>query len=149
MISAPNTSNICRRSIDTLSGIKMVIGLPFTPAIAASAMPVLPEDGSMIRCPGFNLPSEIACSIMDLAMRSFTEPNGFWLSSLAMSRTRGFGDRLLTSTTGVLPMRSSTLAFCIISTPGIVDCIGHNSNDVLVTTLSRTELFPFLKSHHQ
>ena len=42
-------------------------------------------------------------------MRSFTEPNGFWLSSLPMMRTFGFGDSTLTSTIGVLPMRSSTL----------------------------------------
>ena len=60
MISAPNTCNIWRRSIETLSGIKMVIGFPFTAAIAASAIPVLPEDGSIMRCPGFNDPSAIA-----------------------------------------------------------------------------------------
>ena len=39
-------------------------------------------------------------------MRSFTDPYGFWLSSLATMRTLGFGDRFDTSTIGVLPMRS-------------------------------------------
>src|SRR5215207_3606384 len=43
-------------------------------------------------------------------MRSFTEPNGFCISSLAMMRTSRFGDSSDTSTTGVLPMRSSTRA---------------------------------------
>ena len=61
--------------------------------MAANAMPVLPELGSMMVWPGFRRPSFSACSIMCLAMRSFTEPNGFWLSSLPMMRTSGFGDR--------------------------------------------------------
>jgi hypothetical protein len=44
-------------------------------------------------------------------MRSFTEPNGFWLSSLARIRTSGFGDNSDTSTSGVSPIMSSTLRF--------------------------------------
>ncbi len=44
-------------------------------------------------------------------MRSFTEPNGFWLSSLARMRTSGLGDSAETSTRGVLPINSSTLWF--------------------------------------
>jgi hypothetical protein len=75
----------------------------------ASAIPVLPDDGSMMVWPGCSMPSASACRIIWRAMRSFTEPNGFWLSSLAMMRTFGFGDSTLTSTIGVLPMRSSTL----------------------------------------
>ena len=46
MISAPKISSIWRRSIDTLSGIMILIGFPLMPAMAASAMPVLPDDGS-------------------------------------------------------------------------------------------------------
>ena len=46
-------------------------------------------------------------------MRSFTEPNGFWLSSLARMRTSGFGESADTSTIGVWPMRSSTLSFTL------------------------------------
>ena len=60
--------------------------------------------------PGSSRPSFSAASIIDLAMRSFTEPNGFCISSLARMRTLGFGERLETSTIGVLPIRSSTLA---------------------------------------
>src|SRR5215212_1096615 len=76
--------------------------------MAASAMPVLPDDGSRMVWPGASRPSFSARSIMARAMRSFTEPNGFWLSSLARMRTSALGESRLTSTSGVLPMRSST-----------------------------------------
>ena len=78
--------------------------------MAAIAMPVLPDDGSMMVCPGVSAPSFSAVSIIDRAMRSFTEPKGFWLSILARMRTRGLGERTLTSTSGVLPIMSSTLS---------------------------------------
>src|SRR5436309_7851370 len=67
-------------------------------------MPVFPEDGSRIVCPGRSRPSASAASIMLRAMRSFTDPPGFWPSSLARMRTAGFGLNWLTSTSGVLPM---------------------------------------------
>src|SRR4029077_19897017 len=76
-------------------------------AMPESAMPVLPDDGSRMRCPGLSDPSFSAASIIARAMRSFTEPNGFWLSILARFRTRGFGLSALTSTSGVLPIMSS------------------------------------------
>jgi hypothetical protein len=41
------------------------------------AMPVLPEDGSMIVQPGVRVPSSSASVIIDRAMRSLTEPAGF------------------------------------------------------------------------
>ncbi len=82
-------------------------------AIAASAIPVLPDDGSTIVCPGRSTPSFSACSIIALAMRSLTEPNGFWLSSLARMRTFGLGESEDTSTIGVLPIRSSTLSLTL------------------------------------
>src|SRR3954452_18253994 len=75
-------------------------------------MPVLPDDGSSNVCPGVRTPSVSACSIIASAMRSFTDPPGFWPSSLASSRTRGFGVSWLTSTSGVLPIRSRTLPYC-------------------------------------
>ena len=84
--------------------------------MAASAMPVLPDDGSRIVCPGCSSPSFSARSMMLRAMRSLTEPNGFWLSSLATMRTLGFGDSTLTSIIGVLPISSSTLLNGIIDT---------------------------------
>src|SRR3954467_15490345 len=79
-------------------------------------MPVLPDDGSRMVCPGVSSPSFSAPSIIDLAMRSFTDPNGFWLSSLAIRRTDGLGLRRLTSTSGVLPIMSSTLSLITSST---------------------------------
>src|SRR5688500_2465430 len=45
---------------------------------------------------------------MALAARSFTEPPGFWPSSLARMRARGLGLSFDTSTIGVLPIRSAT-----------------------------------------
>src|SRR5436853_7231385 len=51
---------------------------------------------------------------MDRAMRSLTEPPGFWPSSLARMRTRGAGLSPLTSTSGVSPMRSSPLAYSVM-----------------------------------
>ena len=75
--------------------------------MAANAIPVLPDDGSRMRWPGTKRPVRSASSIIDLAMRSFTEPNGFWLSNFATKRTLGFGDRIDTSTIGVLPTSSS------------------------------------------
>ena len=72
----------------------------------ARAMPVLPEVGSRILTPGFRWPSRSASSIIRLAMRSFSEPVGFWPSSLAHSLTRGFGESRWMPTSGVLPMVS-------------------------------------------
>src|SRR3954447_8627847 len=50
-------------------------------------------------------------------MRSFTEPKGFWPSSLATIRTSGLGESWLTSTIGVLPIMSSTFSKGTITTP--------------------------------
>src|SRR5947209_1631276 len=54
------------------------------------------------------MPSRSAASTIASAMRSFTEPPGFWPSSLTRRRTAGFGLSSVTSTIGVLPIRSST-----------------------------------------
>ena len=72
-------------------------------------MPVLPEVGSRRVAPGTNTPSLSACSTMRRAIRSFTDPPGFWPSSLTTMRTDGLGLSALTSTMGVLPMRSRML----------------------------------------
>ena len=74
----------------------------------ASAIPVLPEDGSMITEPGSRRPSASAPSSIASATRSFTEPVGLWPSSLAKSLTDGLGLRRLTSSVGVPPISSST-----------------------------------------
>src|SRR5205823_5806489 len=70
----------------------------------ARAMPVLPEVGSRMVAPGFRRPSRSASSTMALAMRSFSEPVGFWPSSFAHMRTPGFGDSRWMPTSGVSPI---------------------------------------------
>ena len=72
-------------------------------------MPVFPEDGSSSVSPGESRPSFSASSTIDSAMRSLTDPPGFWPSSLIRMRTPGLGLSALTSTSGVLPMRSRML----------------------------------------
>ena len=59
--------------------------------------------------PGLKRPCFSASSIIERAILSFTEPPGFWPSSLARMRTAGFGLSDETSTSGVLPIRSRTL----------------------------------------
>ena len=78
--------------------------------MAARAMPVLPDDGSRRVWPGTRYPSFSAVSIIERAMRSLTDPKGFWLSILARMRTRGLGESTLTSTSGVLPIMSRTFS---------------------------------------
>ncbi len=46
-------------------------------AIIASAIPVLPDEGSIKILPGLSNPSCSACKTIDLAMRSLTDPAGF------------------------------------------------------------------------
>src|SRR5580698_5478767 len=80
----------------------------------ANPMPVLPEVGSMriwSGSPGRSTPRRSASSISDSATRSFTEPPGFCPSSLMAMRARGLGLNALMSTSGVLPIRSSTEAY--------------------------------------
>ena len=67
-------------------------------------MPVLPEVGSRIVCPGPIAPFSSASSIIDRATRSLTEPVGLRDSSFAQIWTPGFGERWGSSTRGVLPI---------------------------------------------
>jgi hypothetical protein len=78
--------------------------------IMPSEMPVLPEVGSRIVCPGSMAPSASAASIIAFATRSLTEPVGLRPSSLAKTRTPGFGESAGSSTIGVLPTASRTFA---------------------------------------
>src|ERR1700761_5684543 len=71
-------------------------------------MPVLPELGSNRVAPGVRRPSSSASRIIWRAMRSLTDPPGFWPSIFPRMRTFGLGDRRLTSTSGVLPIMSRT-----------------------------------------
>ncbi len=67
-------------------------------------MPVLPEVGSRIVCPGESAPFSSASSISARATRSLTDPVGLRDSSLAQMRTPGLGERRGSSISGVLPI---------------------------------------------
>ncbi len=56
---------------------------PYSIAIIASPIAVLPDEASTTVPPARSRPSAIACSTMWRAMRSFTLPIGFMYSSLA------------------------------------------------------------------
>ena len=71
-------------------------------------MPVLPEVGSRIVCPGAIAPFSSASSISAFATRSLTEPVGLRDSSFAQIRTPGLGERRGSSTSGVLPIDCTT-----------------------------------------
>src|SRR4051794_31632484 len=91
----------------------------------ARAIPVLPDDDSTSVAPGVSRPSFSASSTMALAARSFTDPPGFWPSSLAQMRTLGLGESADTSTSGVLPIRSRTDEYAATSAPGDGRQDGH------------------------
>ena len=81
-----------------------------TAATTASPMPVFPLVGSTRVEPARSAPRRSASSIIDRAMRSFTLPPGFWDSTLA--RIVALPARAIRArrTSGVFPMRSSTLS---------------------------------------
>jgi len=104
MISAPYSRRSWVRSAVVLSGITTRTGWPSREPIIARLIPVLPLDGSRITCPGCSAPEVSASKTMARAIRSLTDPVGFWPSSLAKSRTRACGASLWSSTIGVPPM---------------------------------------------
>src|SRR5215212_1616640 len=75
-------------------------------ATIASEIPVLPLVGSSSSRPGSSSPRASAVSTMAFAIRSLTDPLGFWPSSFAYSRTAGLGASRFSSTSGVFPTRS-------------------------------------------
>src|SRR5204863_7263699 len=97
-----------RRSSVAFPGMTQVSGYPFSFASSASEMPVLPLVGSSSSRPGWSSPAASAASSIAFATRSLIEPVGFWPSSFAYSRTPGFGETRRSSTSGVLPIRSSS-----------------------------------------
>src|SRR5580765_3983384 len=75
----------------------------------ARPMPVLPEVGSMIVTPGFNLPLRSASSIIDSPMRSLIDPPGFARSDFIQTLCV-VPNRRLMRMCGVLPMVSRMFA---------------------------------------
>jgi hypothetical protein len=91
-----------------LSGITTVSRYPFRRATIASAIPVLPEDGSRMIRSSVSSPEASATSTIFFAIRSFVDPVGFAPSSFAQRRTPGFGDMRGMPTSGVWPIASKT-----------------------------------------
>src|SRR5690242_9305588 len=76
-------------------------------------MPVLPLVGSSSWRPGSSSLEASAASIIAFATRSLIDPVGFSPSSFAYRRTDGLGASRRSSTSGVLPTRSSRLGTTI------------------------------------
>jgi len=72
----------------------------------ARAIPVLPEVGSRMIESSWSRPRRSRSSTRYFATRSFTEPVGLYISSLAKMRTVAFGLIRGISTSGVCPMAS-------------------------------------------
>src|SRR5277367_480827 len=98
----------------------------------ASAIPVLPEVESRMTLPGRRSPRARPSSIILRAARSFTEPPGLKPSSLAKMRTPGRSrpsvSRVISSS-GVLPMRSSTLRARAAGTDSRLTSAGNRRDD--------------------
>ena len=76
-------------------------------------MPVLPLVGStMIERPGVIRRSRSAASIIESAMRSFTDPPGLYCSHLTHTSAAPAGTTACSRTSGVRPMRSSSELAC-------------------------------------
>src|SRR6185503_17357680 len=118
--SAPNARMTCRRSRDAFFAIVIRHRYPFTAAAIARPMPVFPLDDSTSVMPGRSSPSRSAPSIIDTAIRSFTEPHGLKLSSFARIWTPGFWKIRLMRTSGVRPtvsrmeLRMSAILACAV-----------------------------------
>src|ERR671916_734329 len=92
----------------TFSGITISTLYPSAAAIPVSAIPVLPDEGSIIMLLSFfKIPFLSACFIIQYAARSFTEPKGLYHSSLAYSFTF-LVENDLSSISGVCPICSTT-----------------------------------------
>ncbi|CAM5631423.1 hypothetical protein SGRIM128S_05533 [Streptomyces griseomycini] len=110
----------------------------------ASEMPVLPLVGSRMVQPGVRRPSFSACSIMNRAGRSLTEPVGLRSSSLAQMRASGDGDSRGRRTRGVLPTAASGESYRIAdqdippATAGRIVTLSPSASLVLMPSRKRT-----------
>src|SRR4051812_26473568 len=98
----------------------------------ASAIPVLPEVGSIRVSPGLILPRASAWRIIEIAGRSFTEPAGLLPSSFTSKTLRSESGRRCSRTSGVLPMKSSMVRFIgVLRAAQLVHVRGHALLDAL------------------
>ena len=105
---APRILRSFRRSNDIVSGMVRISFKPFAAATKASAMPVLPEVGSIRIVLALIRPLLRASSIIALPMRSFTLESG--LKNSSFNRISAFAPWAaavrLRRTSGVLPIVS-------------------------------------------
>ena len=111
--SVPQTAMILRRSMDFVSGMKMRERYPLSVATMPSAMPVLPDEASMMMWCGLSVPSFSASSTMYLTTLSLSEPDGFHASILSRIVAMPGSEIRRNGINGVLPMRSRTV--CMLS----------------------------------
>ena len=105
-----------RRSTENESAMIATKGYPFTAQTIASAIPVLPDVGSMTVCPGLRTPRRSASSIIAIASRSLTELIGLKASHLTYIVVPA-GARRLMRTTGVFPMVPRMLSWITMRPP--------------------------------
>ncbi len=107
--SAPRKASILRRSCDIDSGMTSFSRYPFAAATKASAIPVLPDVGSISTVSGLMTPDCSIAVIIAAPMRSFTLPAGLKYSSLAriVALTPRLCGRRFSRTIGVSPMAST------------------------------------------
>jgi hypothetical protein len=90
----------------------------------ARPTPVLPLVGSTIVPPGFSHPLRSASSIIRIPMRSFTEPPGLSISSLAATGVRTPSVTRLSRTRGVCPSASMTFSRMSLVAETVVVAMG-------------------------
>src|SRR5438093_936773 len=91
---------------------------PLTAAAIANPWPVFPDVGSTIVPPGRSFPSRSAASIIRIPIRSFTDPPGLSISSLASTVGRSPRVTARRRTSGVSPIASrNESSTCIVEGP--------------------------------
>jgi hypothetical protein len=108
MSSAPKAASSILRSLLIVSGMVSTTLYPRAAPTIASAIPVLPLVASTIVPPGLSWPDLSAASTIATPIRSFTEPAGFWNSSLAAMAAPAPALSRLIRTSGVLPTMAVT-----------------------------------------
>ena len=109
---APSACRILRRSTDMVSGMVSTSRMPRAAQTKASAMPVLPEVGSItVVTPGRMAPRSSASRTIASPMRSLTDDIGLKDSSLSTTSPWSPCWRRCSRTSGVWPMVSTMLSW--------------------------------------
>src|SRR4029453_15063556 len=112
-------------------------------------MPVFPLVGSRSSRPGSSSPEASAASIIAFAIRSLSDPVGFWPSSFAKTRTEGFGERRPSSTSGVCPTKSRSGEPVLATRHGRQQDEGRAVRDRRLETLARSDVLTLHEDVHE